>query len=187
MGRVKAMLPLDGGDTFLTRIVRTFSAAGVEEIVVVLGYEAESIRQSLEQSALPVRTVLNPRYREGQLQSVIAALDVVDRPGVEAMLLTLVDVPLVSPSTVSAVLARYRESRAPIVRPVQGERHGHPVVMDRSLFAEIRSADPSAGAKPVVRAHVSQAGDVEVFDEGAFLDVDTPEEYARLLGGRRDR
>ena len=37
MGRPKATLPLDGGDTFLTRIVRTFVEAGVEDVVVVVG------------------------------------------------------------------------------------------------------------------------------------------------------
>ncbi len=182
MGRPKATLPLGDGDTFLTRIVRTFTAAGVEEVVAVLGHEAEAVRSVLEASGLRARVVVNPAYRDGQFSSVLAALSVVDRPGVQAMLMTLVDVPLVSVATVSAVLERYRTSAAPIVRPVQGDRHGHPIAIDRSLFVEVRSADPLAGAKPVVRAHVSAAGEVEVDDEGAFIDVDTPDEYARILG-----
>ena len=37
MGRAKATLPLDGGDSFLTRIVRTFLDAGVDDVVVVVG------------------------------------------------------------------------------------------------------------------------------------------------------
>ena len=72
--------------------------------------------------------------------------------------------------------------RAPIVRPVRGEEHGHPVLIDRSLFGALRAADPSTGAKPIVREHVSPAGDVVVDDDGAFIDIDTPEEYARVLG-----
>ena len=63
---------------------------------------------------------------------------------------------------------------------MNGTRHGHPVLIDRRLFDAIRQADPEQGAKPVIRAHASAAGDVEVDDEGAFLDVDTPEEYAAL-------
>jgi molybdenum cofactor cytidylyltransferase len=103
------------------------------------------------------------------------------------MLVTLVDVPLVSAATVRKVLERYHATRAPIVRPVQGTRHGHPVLFDRSLFDALLDADPSRGAKPLVRAHVTPPGEVESDDEGAFVDVDTPEEYARLLsllGGR---
>jgi molybdenum cofactor cytidylyltransferase len=116
---------------------------------------------------------------------VLAGLGAVDRPGVTACLLTLVDVPLVSAATVSAVIDRFRETGAPIVRPVHGPRHGHPVLVSRALFRELWTADRSEGVKPIVRAHVSAAGDVEVDDEGAFTDIDTPEDYARTLGALR--
>ena len=104
-----------------------------------------------------------------------------DRPGVVAALLTLVDVPLVGSATVRAVVERYQATRAPIVRPVRGSQHGHPVLIDRSLFDAIRRADPAVGAKDVIRANVSAAGDVAVDDDGAFADADTPEDYERLL------
>jgi molybdenum cofactor cytidylyltransferase len=180
MGRSKATLPLGTSDTFLTRSVRTLVAGGVEDVVVVLGHEPQLVLDSLGGLDLPLRVVMNPAYESGQLSSVLAGLRAIDRPGVNAMLLTLVDVPLGSADTVRAVLARYRTSGAPIVRPVSGGRHGHPIVLDRSLFGLLRSADPNLGIKPIVRAHVSSAGDVEVDDEGAFLDIDTPEEYAKL-------
>jgi CTP:molybdopterin cytidylyltransferase MocA len=183
MGRSKASLPLAGPDpdTFLVRIARTFHEAGVEDVVVVLGHQAEAAAEPLLRSGLAARMVFNPHYASGQLSSVLAGLTAVDRPGVRAMLLTLVDVPLVAPSTVRAVLDRFDTTGAPIVRPVQGSRHGHPVAIGRTLFAAIRAADPQVGAKPIVRGHVSAAGDVEVDDEGAFLDIDTPEEYERIL------
>jgi molybdenum cofactor cytidylyltransferase len=180
MGRTKALLPLGGADTFLTRIVRSFRTAGVDDVVVVLGHDAEAIALALADRSVAARIVVNAEYERGQFSSLLAGLQVVDRPGVAGMLLTLVDVPLVSPETVRAVVARHRVTAAPIVRPVNGTRHGHPVLIDRRLFDAIRQADPEQGAKPVIRAHASAAGDVEVDDEGAFLDVDTPEEYAAL-------
>ena len=182
MGRPKATLPLADGDTFLTRVIRTLSSAGVDDIVVVLGHDAETVAESVAQRGLRARFVVNDDYESGQLSSVLAGLRAIDRPGVAAMILTLVDVPLVSPATVRAVLARYRATKAPVVRPVQGDRHGHPVLVDRRLFDALRRAAPSEGAKPVVRAHVSTAGDVEIDDEGAFADIDTPEDYARIVG-----
>ena len=180
MGRPKATLPLDGGDTFLTRIVRTFTAASVEDVVVVVGHDADAIASSFANVDLAARFVENADYEQGQLSSLIAGLRVVDRPGVVAVLLTLVDVPLVSEATVRAVVQRYRETGAPIVRPVRGNEHGHPVLIDRMLFDAIRHADPEVGAKSIIRANVSAAGDVAVDDPGAFVDADTPEEYARL-------
>jgi len=184
MGRAKASLPLDSGETFLTRIVRTFLEAGVDDVVVVVGHDADAIAASFAPSGLPARLVMNREYERGQLSSLVAGLGVVDRPGVAAALVTLVDVPLVSAATVRAVVDRYRATRAAIVRPTSGTRHGHPLLIDRGLFGEIRSADPSAGAKPIVRAHASADGDIEIADEGAFTDVDTPDEYERLISGR---
>ena len=98
------------------------------------------------------------------------------------MLVTLVDLPLVSPATVHAVLEGYRRPCAPIVRPARNGRHGHPILFDRSLFDELRRADPALGAKPVVRAHAADGLEIEIEDDGAFADVDTPEDYERVFG-----
>jgi CTP:molybdopterin cytidylyltransferase MocA len=180
MGRPKATLPIGEDDTFLTRIVRTFLDAGVDDVVVVVGHEAEAIASSFGRSALPARFVHNPAFSQGQFSSILAGLRAIDRPGVEAMLLTLVDLPLVRTATVRAVIEQYRRTRAPVVRPTNGSRHGHPVLIARSVFDALCHADPNAGAKSIVRAYASPAGELAVDDEGAFNDVDTPEEYARL-------
>jgi molybdenum cofactor cytidylyltransferase len=177
MGQTKALLPL-GAETFVSRIVRSFRAAGVEDVVVVVGHDATRVSEALNRLEPPPRIVLNPEYESGQLSSILAGLRAIDRPGVRAMLLTLVDVPLVSPETVRAVVLRYRSTSAAVVRPVSGSLHGHPVLIDRQLFPQLCAADTASGAKPIVRAHASEAGDVEVDDEGAFTDIDTPAEYA---------
>ena len=181
MGRAKATLPLDDGDLFLTRIVRTFLDAGVDDVVVVVGHDAEAIVSAFASSGLPARFVVNQEYDRGQWSSLVAGLGIVDRPGVAAVLVTLVDVPLVAART---VLDCYRRTGAPVVRPTSGTRHGHPLLVDRSLFAELRAADPVAGAKPIIRAHASAAGDLEIADEGAFRDIDTEEDYRIMLSRR---
>ena len=180
MGRPKGTLPLVGGDTFVTRIVRTFAAAAIEDVVIVVGHDADAIVEAFSRTDLSATFVENADYEQGQLSSLLAGLRVVDRPGVVATLVTLVDVPLVGVETVRAVVGRYLATHAPIVRPVRGGDHGHPVLIDRSLFDPLRHADPRLGAKEVVRAHASSIGDVEVDDDGAFTDIDTPVEYERL-------
>jgi molybdenum cofactor cytidylyltransferase len=187
MGRSKALLDAGNGETFLGRIVRALNAAGITDVSVVVGHDRDVMSEAIRRDRLPVGIVVNDRYMDGQQSSVLAALDAIDRPGVTAMMLTLVDVPLVSSATVRAVVDRYQETRAPIVRPVRGHDHGHPIVIDRSLFEALRHSDPATGIKPIVRAHVSPAGDVETSDEGAFVDVDTPERYAQLFGRRLER
>lgn len=181
MGRAKALLAADAsGTTFVRRLVRTLYEGGCEEVVVVVGHEPDAIVADLESLDAPVRVALNTRWRDGQLASLVTALDVVDRPGVRAAAVALVDAPLVTPDTIRRLLDVHRRTGALIVRPERGGRHGHPVVFDRALFAELRRADPSVGAKSVLRAHQAEIVDVPTEDAGAFHDIDTPEDYAKF-------
>jgi molybdenum cofactor cytidylyltransferase len=183
MGRPKALLPI-GQDLFVTRVCRTLRDAGVDDLVVVAGPEHEAIADALAAAGLPARVVENRRRDEGQLSSVLAGLAVADRPGVDAVLVHLVDAPLVRPETARAVLDAYFRTHAPVVRPAVGGRHGHPVLFARSVFDQLRRADPGVGARGVVQAHAADVCNVPVDDEGACRDIDTPEEFARLAGPR---
>lgn len=186
MGRPKALLPVDPGETFAVRLVRTFRAAGIRDVVVVIAGDgpADAIRSALAAAPPSPRIVLNPDASRGQLSSLLTGLEVIDRPGVDGLAMTLVDMPLVAVSTVRALIEAHARSRAPIVRPARPAdgAHGHPVIFDRALFDDLRGADPDAGAKPVVRARAAEIEHVPVDDPGAFLDIDTPADYCRVFG-----
>jgi molybdenum cofactor cytidylyltransferase len=122
---------------------------------------------------------VNADPSRGQLSSLVTGLDAIDGPRVVAALVTLVDVPLVTPATIETLLARAAISRALIVRATYGNRHGHPVVFKRELFDALRRADPAVGAKAVFAANTVE--DVEVDDPGVLQDVDTPDDYRRLV------
>jgi molybdenum cofactor cytidylyltransferase len=182
MGRPKAGLPLGtGGQTVLSLGVRSLLDAGVPRVVVVAGAHPGAVRDALQQPDPRVSVVDHAGWREGQLSSFRRGLDALETPDLEAVLMTLVDVPLVSPDTTRRLIQVWRDSRAPIVRPARGGEHGHPVLFDRRLFPELRAADPATGAKPVVHAHAGELVNVEVDDDGAFFDLDTPADYERAL------
>ena len=181
MGQPKAALPFGPGHTVLSRGVETLLGAGVTRVVVVAGAHPAAVRGALGAEDDRVRVVEHRGWAAGQLTSLWRGMEEVDAPGVDALLVTLVDVPLVAPATVRALIDAWQGTRALIVRPARGRRHGHPVLFDRRLFAELRAADPAVGAKPVVRAHAADILDVVVEDEGAFLDLDRPDDYARAL------
>jgi len=187
MGRTKALLPIDAsGETFLTHVLRMLREGGVDTIVVVIGGDAAAVRASLPHDDASISAVENPRYEAGQLSSLLVGLAAMEQRfgHVEAVMMTLVDLPLISAATVRAVLDAYRaKPGAPIVRPRRGTRHGHPVIFNQSIFGELRRADPSMGAKPVVHAHAAEEVSVDVDDDGAFTDIDTPEDYERIITG----
>ena len=183
MGAPKAALLTPDGDSFVARIVRTLRDAHVDDLVIVTGRHHNAVIEALKRDrVVPVpRIVRNPDPSRGQLSSLLAGMDVGVTPNTEAVMMTLVDVPLVRVSTVIAVIDTWRQSRAPIVRPAIGDRHGHPVIFDRGVLDEIRGAPLDTGAKSVVRAHEHELVNVPVDDEGCVRDVDTPSDYDRLL------
>jgi molybdenum cofactor cytidylyltransferase len=186
MGRTKALLPVGSSqETFLTRIIRVLREGGIDAIVIVIGGDAPAVRASLPRGDASLAVVENPRYEEGQLSSLLVGLAAVEQryDEVDAVMVTLVDLPLISAATVRSVLDAFlAKPDASLVRPRRAGRYGHPVIFNRSIFGELRRADPSKGAKPVVHAHAAQEMNVDVDDDGAFIDIDTPEDYARFIG-----
>ena len=178
MGQAKAALPLGTtGDTVVSRVVATLLAAGLPSVAVVAGAHIDAVRAAMPRFEPRACVIEHPGWAQGQLSSLLAGLAAVDDPQLEAILVTLVDVPLVRPDSVAAIVHAWRQTRAPIVRPVDGDRHGHPVVFDRAVFDDLRCADPAVGAKAVFAAHASRRLDVSISDDGAFVDIDTPIEY----------
>ena len=124
-------------------------------------------------------------WAAGQLSSLLAGLAAVDDAALEAIAVTLVDVPLVRAATVRVLLDAWRQSGAPVVRPAIGDRHGHPVhIFDRATFAALRAAPLDIGAKAVIVDYGARVLNVPTDDAGVLRDVDTPAEYAALLAGQ---
>jgi molybdenum cofactor cytidylyltransferase len=178
MGSPKALLRA-GDRTFIRTILDTLREAGLPDAVVVVRAGQDAVAAEVAAAGFG-RTVVNPRADEGQLSSLLAGLNAIDRPGVDAALVTLVDVPLATAGGIRLLLARAAASPAPVLRAVHRGEHGHPVIFKRRIFDALRAADPAQGAKAVVRA--AGVEDVETGDPGVVDDIDTPEDYARLLG-----
>lgn len=182
MGQAKAALPLgQTGETVVSTVVRTLLRGGLPDVTVVAGAHIDAVRMAMPSHQPRARVIEHPGWQQGQLSSLIAGLDAIADPLLEGALVTLVDVPLVRPDTVAAVVAAWRRTRAPIVRPADGDRHGHPVIFDQAVFAALRAADPAVGAKAVFAAYRDRVLNVEVQDPGAFIDLDTPGEYEEVL------
>jgi molybdenum cofactor cytidylyltransferase len=182
MGRPKALLPIEGV-RFIEKIVTSLKSSKVGDILVVLGHDAEELRQKI--ADLPIEVVINPDYKRGQLSSLVAAIRSLDSsPNAENMdgiLVHLVDHPYINPTLVDLMIDRFYETKALIVVPRYRGRRGHPVVFSRALFSELLDAPLDQGAKAVVHAHRKDTLEIETEDEGITIDIDTPEEYGQLV------
>ena len=117
MGRNKLLLDLDG-EPLVRRAARRALEAGLSPLLVVVGHEADRVREAL--SGLPCRFVPNPGWAAGQGTSLAAGAAAV--PGeAEAAVVVLADMPLVTADMIRAVAARHRETgRAGGGEPLRG-------------------------------------------------------------------
>jgi CTP:molybdopterin cytidylyltransferase MocA len=92
-----------------------------------------------------------------------------------------VDVPLAGRTVVRALIDAWMSSGASLIRPTRAERHGHPMLIAPPLIDELLAAAPSSSARAIVRRHAATGVELETAEDGPFLDVDTPEEYGRLI------
>ncbi|HSE96555.1 MAG TPA: nucleotidyltransferase family protein [Methylomirabilota bacterium] len=176
MGRPKLLLPV-GGQPLVRLSVERVLAAGLDEVLVVLGAEAAAIGAAL--TGLPVRTVLNPRFAEGQATSLRAGLDAL-APSAEAVVIALGDQLLPDPALIGRLVDAFRRSGRPIVVPRYADGRGNPVLFAAGLFDELREVTGDRGGREVIARDATRVAEVPVA-EPAPSDLDTPADYERFL------
>ncbi|MBA3449792.1 MAG: nucleotidyltransferase family protein [Chloroflexia bacterium] len=178
LGRPKQLLPV-GGEPLLRYTLGRVLASSLDQVTVVVGHEADEVRAAL--AGFPVGLVLNPDAALGQSTSVIAGMLALP-PETEAAVMLLGDQPEVEPTVIDALIAAWRETRAPVVAPRYSDGMGNPVLFDRSLFPELTTLAGDTGARPIVLAHRNADTLLLVpVASPAPPDVDTEEDYAALL------
>jgi nicotine blue oxidoreductase len=182
MGSPKAFLRW-GDATFLERAVTALRDGGCEPVIVVTGAADDGVAREIASAAAHrgARVAVNPDPGSEQVDSLRAGLLAAGDGGddVEAAVVMPVDVPGVTAELVGAVIDAFRSTAAPVVQPYDGTRHGHPVLFARALWPEVLHGDLPDGARTVIHAHAGQRAEVPV--ERTAADVDTPDDYRRLL------
>lgn len=179
MGRHKALLPIDKGETFLSHIVKTLKRAGITDISVVISME-EITRKSKN---LEVRWIINRRPEKGQLFSfqlcVHEVLDKARPEEISGIFLVPVDHPFVKRETYERLLSETR--RGKILVPTYMGRRGHPTFFPFHCLVDILEAPLEVGARAVLKMRKEEVLEIEVDDPGVLLDIDTPKDLKRII------
>jgi molybdenum cofactor cytidylyltransferase len=175
LGALKPLLPL-GPTTFLEEAVQRLRAAGVDDIRVVTGHRAAELAPVL--GRLKVKEIFNPDYDQGMFASVRAGVRSLG-PDIAAFLLLPVDIPVVKPRTIRALLWAYRRGGARLIYPCFQGLRGHPPLIAVGCVADL-PPDWNGGLQAYLRRYDNESLDLAVIDEAVTLDCDTPDDYRRL-------
>ncbi|MCR5814173.1 MAG: NTP transferase domain-containing protein [Desulfovibrio sp.] len=175
MGSVaKALLPVPQ-ESALATLALTFRLCGVERILVVSGWYAEQVEG--EARRLGLALVKNARPELGMFSSVLTGLKALSRlwPELSGVFVQPVDCPLVRALTMDHLLAVRRDR---VAIPSFAGQSGHPPLLPASLLPQLLSLPPDqpGGLQSVLWPW----DDVPVCDSSMLLDMDSPEDYARI-------
>jgi molybdenum cofactor cytidylyltransferase len=164
------------GKPLVQHAVDAAAGAGLEEIVVVLGHDADRVRAAL---SLPANAcaIVNPRYGLGQSTSLAAGLEAA-HPGSQAAVVLLADQPGVAAEHVRRLVDAFRPGRSRIVRLRFRDGPG-PSLLSREVWDPARALEGDTGARTLIDAHPDWVEEVAIAED-APLDVDTPEDADAL-------
>lgn len=164
------------GQSLVHHTARTALQAGLSPVVIVTGAHAGPTRQSL--GDLPVEFVHNADWHTGQSTSVVAGLGVLPAE-VGAVVFLLADQPQVPHELVRGLVQIHRRTLSPLAAPLVNGRRANPVLFDRVTFPNLRALSGDAGGRSLFsRYHVEW---LPWQDEDILLDIDTPQDYQKLL------
>jgi molybdenum cofactor cytidylyltransferase len=176
-GRHKLLLPL-GGEPVIRRTVRAVLGANPQEAVVVTGSNADAVANAL--AGLGAKVLFNARHAEGQMTSVAAGVAAL-AARCDAVMVCLGDMALLESADYAELADAFAaQSRSAILVPWRDGIRGNPVVFASSFMPEVLAGNRNLGCRKLIADHPGEVHAYEPDHDRFFVDLDTPEDYARL-------
>jgi molybdenum cofactor cytidylyltransferase len=170
------------GQTFLSAAIKALEPFS-EKVIVVAGKNEPNLAPVVYANGASL--VRNPEPDRGQFSSLQVGLQEVLSHGRDAAMVTLVDRPPASASTLKALCSAFTEGASHVwaVVPQYNGKHGHPLLLGREMIEAFLKAPASATAQDIEHQNLQQLEYVVVDDPLVTLNVDTPEDYEALISG----
>ncbi|GAB6137900.1 nucleotidyltransferase family protein [Halanaerobaculum tunisiense] len=176
-GKAKQLLSI-GDKTMIEKVVNNLLATKIDEVVVVLGYQASQIKELIVNKE--VKICYNQNYKFGQSTSLKKGLSAITN-NCKAILCVLGDQPLVKKETINQLITEFKEGEGLIVAPEYKGYRGNPVIFSADLKSEMIKVSGDQGARGLIDKYYDQSKLIKVEDQGVIFDIDTKEDYLKLL------
>jgi molybdenum cofactor cytidylyltransferase len=178
----KLLLPFRG-KTIIEHLVETLSASNAAEIVVVLGHEADRIKNALSHRNLIF--AINANYREGMATSIHAGVTAAS-PYADGFMICLADLPFIEAVEFNELINHFEKALAAnprqIVVPAFNGRRGNPVIFSSFYRDEILACKGIVGCKGLIKQNSRQVLETRMDSDHILKDIDTLEDYRQLTG-----
>lgn len=170
-----------GDRMVLSMVVDAALASNLDRIVLVLGYESDTIIEALDVALKhqKLQTVVNPDYKEGMSGSLKFGLNSV-KDQYPSIMVILGDQPLIGVQTINRMIDAFRLSPKPICQAVNKGRQGHPVCFSKPVYQALLEITGDQGARQVIKNNADNIHYLEVPESTAFEDIDNCADLERV-------
>ena len=175
-GSQKVLAPYRG-EPLVRRAVHLLAPRCPGGVHVVVGASADPVREAL--AGEPVTVVDNPDWARGLSTSLVRGVAALP-DAADAVLILLCDQPAITAADLDALIAAWRVEPGLIAAAGFNDRLGSPAIIPRAFWPQLAALRGDQGARSLLEWHTEH---ITVAMPHAALDVDTPEELARLEAG----
>ena len=183
MGQPKLLLPL-GNKPVIRHCIDTLAAADIRDIVAVVSMSGNGIVEALRDS--PAVLAVNRIPGSDMAESVRTGLGEL-KGSPSGVLVCLSDHPLVSSATIKSIIQQHQKTPDSILIPSYQGKRGHPTLFPNAIISGLFSGSGKT-LRNIIRDNAHRVMTIDVDDEGVVLDMDTEEDYHKILqkGGMRN-
>lgn len=183
MGKQKLLLP-SGKGTILEETLKKTKASRLKDIYAVIP-ENDKFRKNVTLRC-NVRTVLNPNPDEGMGNSLAVGIRHLPTTA-DAVVIMLADQPEILAEDINRIYAYFSTHyllKKMIVQTAYADgRKGHPILFSKAFFHELAKLKGDIGGKEIIRENSEFIFTVK--SSNCYpRDIDTPEDYKKLIASR---
>ncbi len=173
-GTANKLLRQIDGEAMVRRVATALCASKAMRVVVVLGHEADQVATAL--TGLPLETVINPNFGDGQVSSVRVGVGAVNDDATGFMM-CLGDQPLLTGADYDTLIDAFADQPDRVVVPILSGKRGNPVVLPIALRDDILAGGVNVGCRNFIDTHPELVRRLDVANPGYRNDFDTPEHF----------
>ncbi|NTV90104.1 MAG: NTP transferase domain-containing protein [Clostridiales bacterium] len=181
--------------TVVERAAEIFRLAGIDSsgILVVLGSRSDELADVMNKSG--IRYAVNKNFEKGMFSSIQTGFRAItgEFPQVSGVFMLPVDCILIRPYSIMKLMDAFEAAEAReasdvtetmeerVVYPVYGHEQGHPPLIGTGIIRRTLEYEGEGGLRKVLERFSAGAMNVDIDDPGIITDMDTPEDYEKVL------
>ena len=178
MGQPKQLLPF-ANKTLIQLSIETALDSHCKNIYCVVGANANAVIENI--GDYPIHIIQNPNYQQGLSSSIKAGLEVLEKENFEAVLITLADQPKINSSHLNSLINTWKDHPYQAVATRYKDNIGVPTLFPKHYFKDLKALTGDKGARTLLNKSKKDFLAIS-FEE--LADIDTPEDYQKLLGNK---